>query len=71
MPQKKQGNCALARGGAARRKPRPTPGGNGGHCYRQMKDVVVNDKVHWGSLQRAKGLLQFADALGCEPAILS
>jgi hypothetical protein len=33
------------------------PGGNGGHCYRQMKDFVVNDKVPLGSLQRAEGLL--------------
>jgi hypothetical protein len=47
---------------AVLRRPRPKetephPGGNGGHCYRQMKDVVVNDKVPLGSLQRAEGLL--------------
>ena len=60
MPQNEAGKLRYRPqycGAVARRKPRPTLVAMAGHCYRQMKDVVVNDKVHRGHSSELKELL--------------
>jgi hypothetical protein len=57
MPQNEAGKLRYRPqycGAVARRKPRPTLVAMAGHCYRQMKDVVVNDKVHRGHSSELK-----------------